>query len=135
MALRERIVSAYKRSKFTYAQIADLFDVGEASVSRLLRLDRESGGDLRPDAHGGGCPRRIPAEQFDALRVLVSEIPDATRVDLCEIWEERFGVRMSKATMGRIMQEAGLTRKKSNSQQSNNSAPTLSRSADRFHRG
>lgn len=56
LALRERLVDAYKRGGFTYASLAAMFGVGEATVSRLLTRDRRNGGDLRPNAPGGGNP-------------------------------------------------------------------------------
>jgi transposase len=49
--LRKRIVVRYAKGDVTYAQVAELFDVGEASVSRLRRRERERG-DLHPDPIG-----------------------------------------------------------------------------------
>ena len=113
--LRKRIVAAYKRGGFSYLQVAELFDVGEASVSRLLARDRDNGGDLTPDPHGGGNPPRIPAEQFGKLRAVIREHPDATRDDLCRIWKKRYNVVLSVASMGRTLRDAGITRKKGSS--------------------
>src|SRR5687768_17294776 len=96
VALRERVVAAYKRGGFTYASLAALFGVGESTVTRLLARDRRAGGDLRPDPRGGGNPPRIPAEQYDALRALVADVPDATQQELCDLWEAHFGVTVSK---------------------------------------
>lgn len=135
LALRERLVAAYKRGGLTYAALAELFGVGEATVSRLLSRDRKTSGDLRPEPHGGGNPPCIPPNQFDALRVLVSEFPDATRLELCRIWEERFGVSLSVATMGRTLRDAGFTRKKSSSALRSSSGRTSSRSAKPSSRG
>lgn len=126
VALRERIVAAYKRGGFKYVDIAELFGVGEASVSRLLSRDRRTGGDLQPEAHGGGNPPRIPSEQYDALRALVADAPDAERQDLCDIWEERFGVSISVAAMGRTLGRAKVTRKKSSSARRSKTVPTSS---------
>ena len=124
VALRERLVAAYKRGGFTYVSLADLFDVGEATVSRMLARDRNAAGDLRPDARGGGMPARIPAEQYDALRALVTDVPDSTQQDLCNLWEAQFGVVVSKAAMGRTLHAAGITRKKSSSARRSKSART-----------
>lgn len=135
LALRERLVAAYKRGGFTYASLGTTFSVGEATVSRLLTRDRRNGGDLRPNAPGGGNPPCIPPEQFDALRALVADLPDASRLELCCIWEERFGISISVATMGRTLHDAGVTRKKSSSARRSSSAPTSSRSASRLRNG
>lgn len=134
VALRERIVAAYKRGGFTYESLATLFDVGEATVSRMLSRDRKTG-DLRPDPRGGGMPPRIPAEQYDALRALVADVPDATQQDLCDLWEAHFGVTVSKAAMGRTLQAAGITRKKSSSALRSKTARTSSKGAPRSSSG
>lgn len=135
LALRERLVAAYKRGGFTYASLGALFDVGDATVSRLLTRDRRTGGDLTPEPHGGGNPPRIPVEQFDALRALVADDPDATRQDLCDLWKQLHGVSISVASMGRTLRDAGITRKKSSSARPSSSAPTSSRSVSRSPRG
>ena len=46
------------------------------------------------------------------LATLVEEDNDAILVELCDRLEERVGVRISRATMGRIVQKLKLTRKK-----------------------
>jgi len=112
--LRSRIVAAYENGQATYDQIAERFGVGRASVSRFLSRAR-SGEGLEPRPHGGGNPARIQPEEYDALRTLVAECPDATRADLCERWYQRFGVEMSLAAMGRALYAAGITRKKNGS--------------------
>jgi transposase len=46
------------------------------------------------------------------ITTLVEEDNDAILVELCSRLEERTGVKVSRATMGRIMQRLNLTRKK-----------------------
>ncbi len=56
------------------------------------------------------------SEEHLALVVrLVEEDNDAILVELCERLEQHSGVRVSRATMGRITQQLRLTRKKSRS--------------------
>jgi transposase len=124
--LRERLVAAYKSGEFTYRKIASIFGVGEATVSRLLARERKTG-DVDPSNPGGGNPPRIPPSQYDALRALVVDAPDATQQDLCDLWEELFGVSVSKAAMGRTLMAAGITRKKSSSAPRSRRVPTSSR--------
>lgn len=57
--LRRRLVQAYRsKQSGTYAAMAALFGVGEATVSRLLRQFRETG-DVEYRLKGGNNPRRI----------------------------------------------------------------------------
>lgn len=75
--LRARVVATYRDGGGTYAEIAERFAVGQASVSRWLRRFRESGG-VEPRPHGGGQPRKIEAEHEKALQKLVEQHPDWT---------------------------------------------------------
>lgn len=92
--IRERIVARYHEGKETYKEIAALFRVGESTVTRLLRRERERG-DLRPDPHGGGYPPRMGDEALPNLAELVAENPARTLPELCEEWVARFGGRTS----------------------------------------
>jgi transposase len=109
--LRRRIVARYQKGGVTYAEVAELFEVGEATVSRLLRRARERE-DLHPDPIGGGFPPRIANEPLPLLVALVADKPDRTLVELCHEWRARHGTKISAASMGRSLHRAGLTRKK-----------------------
>lgn len=109
--LRRRVVAAYRAGKGTYPQIAELFGVGEASVSRWLRLERETR-DVEPGPHGGGFPPRIAESEYGTLRALVAEKPDRTVVELCSEWERRHGTQLSRSAMQRALLKAGFTWKK-----------------------
>ena len=135
VALRECIVDVYERGGHTYASIGELFGIGDATVSRILGRARRNGGDVEPDPHGGGNPPRIPAEQYDALRAVVADLADATREELCDTWLRLHGVELSKASMGRTLKAAGISRKKSNSARPSKTVPTSSRRGARSSGG
>lgn len=112
--LRERAVGAYERGEGTYDEIAERFDVGVASLNRWLRLKRETGSvEHRP--LGGGHPTVFDEEGLPKLVALVDEKPDRTLDELCEVWKERHGDTVSTSAVGRALERAGLTRKKSRS--------------------
>ena len=125
--LRKRIVAAYEKNEGTYGELAERFQVGEATVSRLLRRHRERG-DLRPNGYAGGQPPRIPQEQYDILLELVAEKPDRTVAELSTEWRKRIGVRLSRSAMQRTLVKAGLSRKKSVSARRSSSGRTSRRS-------
>jgi transposase len=130
MDLRRRIVAAYERNEGTYAELAQRFGVGEATVSRLLRRQRERG-HLEPEAPGGGFPPRIADDLLPDLVRLVAENPDATLDILVERWVKKFGGELSRSSLLRALERAGVTRKKSGSGPLNNSARTSARSGTR----
>lgn len=117
--LRNRIVAA-STAGATYDEIAEQLSVGRASVSRVLRRERERG-CLEPDPHGGGHPPLIHPDEYEQLRALVAEMPDRTAQELAYVWAERTGVDLSRSTMHRVLHRAGLTWKKNSSRRANNS--------------
>lgn len=62
--------------------------------------------------HGGGQKSKLNSEQLEILQKLVSEKNDATLDELCEGLKLKTSVKISRATMGRILQNLQLTRKK-----------------------
>jgi transposase len=126
--LRERIVAAYRRGEGTYAEIAERFDVGEASVSRLLRRHRERGG-VAPSPRGGGNRPKIASAEYATLVSFVAEMPDRTVEELRQAWQTRTATALSRSAMQRALLKAGLSRKKSGSAR-RNSSELMSRSAD-----
>ena len=86
--LRERIVEAYKaKHSGTYEETAALFGVSRARLSRLLRLDRETG-SVDPLPIGGNNPRTI---DLDWLREHAEAHRDARLIDRIEDWEAESG--------------------------------------------
>ena len=110
--LRERIVAAYERGDMTRDQVAELFQVGRASVNRLVRRFRESG-SVEPSPHAGGKPRKLTARGEKALRALLTEYPDATLPEFVRLLIERAKLAVSPSTMSRELARLGFTRKKS----------------------
>ena len=92
-------------------QLAKRFRVSLTFIENLLKRYRTDG-TVEPRAHGGGRSAKLSPEQEAVLATLVEEDNDAILVELCERLEQRGGVRISRATMGRVVQKLKLTRKK-----------------------
>jgi transposase len=126
--LRHRVVEAHLGGKGTYKQLAELFGIGEASVSRWMRLHREKG-ELTPAPRGGGFPARIPRSEYPALERLVAEKPDRTVSELRDQWQQRFGRDLSRSAMQRALSAAGFTWKKNAFVRRSSGDPKSKRSA------
>ena len=110
--LRERVVRLYKKGTTTYDEVADLLGIGRASVSRYLRLHRESG-SVAPKPATGGVPARLGGESGDDVSELVAANPDKTLEELNSLWTKAHpDLAVSVRTLGRAVQAAGFTRKK-----------------------
>lgn len=103
------IVDAY-RSGLTasYEATAEMFGVGIATVSRLLRRKRETG-DVLPKARGGDLRREL---DLVWLEEHARCNPDARLVDRIAAWEEHSGSRTSIGAMWRALDLIGWTHKK-----------------------
>ena len=108
--LRRRIVDAYLRGEGTQKALALRFDVGIATVERLLRQWRQTG-SLQPRPSPGRT-RLLSTEERELVRTWISEMPDLTQSELAERFHEHTGRRVCRRTMGRVRQSLGLTRKK-----------------------
>ena len=107
--LRERIVFAYTNGLTnTYAETARMFGVGEATVSRLLRRLRETGG-VRVKPRGGNNPIKVD----DAwVQEHAKQYPDARLIDRVEAWEALSGIKVTTGTMWNALDRVGWTHKK-----------------------
>jgi transposase len=109
--LRQKIIDAYHQQEGSQRQLAKRFRVSLTFIENLLKRYRTDG-TVEPRAHGGGRSAKLNLKQEAVLATLVEEDNDAILLELCERLEQRVGVRISRATMGRIVQKLKLTRKK-----------------------
>lgn len=109
--LRQKVMNAYNNAEGSQRELAKRFSVSLSFVQSLLRRYRSSG-TVEPKPHGGGQSAKLTSEQVALITTLVEEDNDAILVELCSRLEERTGVKVSRATMGRITQKLNLTRKK-----------------------
>lgn len=105
---RRRLIAAYESGLCgSYEEVAEMFGVGRATVSRNLRRKRETGDVLyRPKGH---APHKIDREW---LARHAKEHPDATREERADAWEAESGVRVTGQTVSNALRDIGWTYKK-----------------------
>ncbi len=111
--VRKAIVAAHQQGQ-TYAQIAALLSVGEATVSRVLRRHRETGGVV-PKPRGGGNLSPIRGSVAETFVAIINEQPDMTQAELAEALAQRESVKLSRSSIKRALRRLGFSRKKSSS--------------------
>src|SRR5271155_175449 len=109
--IRRAIVGLFHEEQQSYEEIAALLDVGEATVSRVLRRHRETG-SVEPAPHGGGNFSPIAGKVVVLLRAIVNDLPDATVAELTKALVERSGTSTSRSSVLRALQRIGFSRKK-----------------------
>jgi transposase len=114
--LRKRILKAYLNKEGTVDELADRFDVGRSSVSRIARLYRETG-SVNPRQYRRGPKYRIDDRGLQVLKKLVEKEPDATLEELRDTYYKRTEIWVGCSTVFRALLRMNLTRKKNVSRQ------------------
>ena len=108
--LRERVVRAVAIGT-PRDEVALTYEVSSATITRWLRLKRETG-SLAPKPVPG--PVAVKTEALmGALPERLAEHADVTLDEQCAWWRGVSGVTASTATMSRALTRLGHTRKKS----------------------
>lgn len=108
---RQKIVETNEQELESIGQTADRFHVSYSFVWKLLERYRETG-EVNPKPHGGGAKSKLNRQQLAVVAQLVEQDNDATLEELLRQLQATTGVKVSRATMGRIVQKLRLTRKK-----------------------
>jgi transposase len=108
--LRERAVRVYESSDESYREVAGRFAVGEATLQRWVRRQRETGA-LDPLAKGGGWASPVDVR---VLQALVQERPDRTTDELTRAYNRRAvpEARVHRSSILRALQRTGYVFKK-----------------------
>lgn len=115
--LRIRVIRRWEKGDLTWDELAELFQVGVASVNRWVALYRETSSVL-PRPHGGGYPTKIPEKDLRVLQATVDARPDSTLAELRDAFERATRRTVSTSTISRALARLGYSRKKSLSSQS-----------------
>ena len=108
--LRERLLGAIDAG-LPLAEAARLFRVCPRTIRRWQHRQRRTG-SVTAHPRPGRTPRIGPA-QAAPLAAQVAAHRDATLAQHCARWEAAHGVRLSIATLSRVIRRLGITRKKS----------------------
>ena len=109
--LRQKIVETNRKDMESIRQTAKRFHVSYSFAWKLIK-GYEQTGLISPKPHGGGAKPKLKGEQLGVVAELIEQKNDATLEELVIQLEEKVGVRVSRATMGRVVLKLKLTRKK-----------------------
>jgi transposase len=108
--LRKKIVTAYLVGKLSIRKVADQFNVSKSLVQKLVK-QQQTEGNLQSKKRGKPQFSHLTSKS-EEVRALVAEHPDATLVELCELFAQKTGNWVSRAAMCRYLQKLELNRKK-----------------------
>lgn len=108
--LRQKIVAAHLTEKMSIRKVATRLAVSKSFVQKLLNLQRTEG-NLQPKTRGKPQFSYLTNAEPE-VKALVAEYPDATLVELCELFAIKTGNWVSRTAMCRCLQRLRLKRKK-----------------------
>ena len=112
LAVRRKIVELFQ-SGLQGDDVAQIMACSSAGARRIWQRYREEGLiDPRPHA-GGHTPKLNDQQKKQILGELITQNPDAFCHELADQLHTRTGVRVCRQTIGKWLDELGLTRKKS----------------------
>jgi transposase len=109
--LREKIIQVYENEEISQRQLAKRFCVTLSFIEKLLKQYRETG-VIAAKPFAGGVKLKLNSQQLVSLAELIEANNDATLEELIHLFEEKTGVAISRATMGRMTQTLKMTVKK-----------------------
>ena len=123
LELRERIVGAVDQQTHTIAELADLFQVTERYIYKLLKLRRDYG-ELTPLPHSGGCAPLFDDAKLLQLAQLVAQYPDATLKELQTLVRRQCRLQVCLTTIWSALRKLDLSVKKNTPRLGSRSAGT-----------
>lgn len=110
VVFRQKVVDAYEAGHGSFAEVAEQFGIGEASVNRWVSRARR-GSSLEPKVRKPR-PRVIHAEALEYMLDLLRDDPAWTTQDLADELADAFDIEVSRQTVGRALRGAGWTLKR-----------------------
>ncbi|MHC5916441.1 MAG: helix-turn-helix domain-containing protein [Nostoc sp.] len=111
--LREKIVAAHLQKNISIRKVANIFSVSKSLVQKLVKQQKLEG-NLKSKPRGKPQFSHLTSADIE-LRELVESHPDATLIELCELFADKTGNWVGQSAMCRALQKLGLNRKKKQS--------------------
>jgi transposase len=109
--LRERVVKAYREGKGTQEEITEMFEISLSCLRSYLRLEEKTG-SLAPKEYKRGPLTIIAGAGLESIKEWVSQTPDITLSELCDLYKKSYKKKVSLSMMYRALVSLGLRRKK-----------------------
>jgi len=111
--LREKIVAAHIEKNISIRKVANIFSVTKSLVQKLVKQQKVDG-NLQSKPRGKPQFSHLTNADIE-LRELVAAHPDATLIELCELFADKTGNFVGRSAMCSALQKLGLNRKKKQS--------------------
>ncbi len=108
---RQKIVQIYEEEKLSMRKVAARFGVAKSFVQKILKQSKETG-DLAPKPQGGNTAPKLGSQEIVILIELLEKNNDATLQEICDLLEEKTGIKVSTSTLDRVIKKLDYSFKK-----------------------
>lgn len=98
---RQKIIQIYENENQSIRKIASRFRIAKSFVQKLIKQHKETG-DLAPKPQGGNSAPKLGSQEVVILMELIEVNNDATLQELCDLLEQKTGIKVSKSTLDRV---------------------------------
>lgn len=99
---RKEVLFAYQNNRGSMRKLAKQFNVSKDFVFDLVKLYRETG-SVKARANKGGTRPTLDDDGLKKLEILMDEYDGVTIDKMCEIYQKKHLVKVSRAAMGRYL--------------------------------
>lgn len=117
--LRLRVIQAYDNGEGSYAELAERFQIGVASVKHWMWRRRDTGDVGTLFSNNGPKPVFTTPENLALLRQILEHEPDLTYEELAAAWSVATGMEIGRSTTVSGVRKLGFSLKKKPSGRSN----------------
>ena len=109
--LRQQVLSCYESGEHTQEDVADLFEIGVASLKRWLSRKRK-GEDLGTRTKNSGRKNKINDTGLETIKELIKNNPSITLGELSEMYFKKHKVSVGNSILSRALKKLNLRYKK-----------------------
>ncbi len=100
-SLRSQVINDYKNNKGSMLKIACRYGVSRSFVQKIIKQEKELG-HINPLADRSKINQMSVHQQ--TIKSLLAQQPDITLASLCDVFQEKTGMKVSVSTMCRFLQ-------------------------------
>ena len=109
LSKRKKVVRAYERGNRSIAEVAAANKIGDATLSRLLRLQRTKNSLAPSRTKKPGPTPHLDPDDLAFIKRLTSEQTQLSAEQILLALEQR-GKKISASTLGRALQHLGISK-------------------------
>lgn len=109
--LRKKVIEEIQEGLYSKPEIAQRFRISSSFIYNLWSR-YETTGCYKAKPMGNTTPPKVDETGSDHIKEWLANEPDLTLNELCDKYDEHFGITMGKSSMDRALKRMNITYKK-----------------------